>query len=256
MGRLCDDLTRRTPAQIAAMNRAELMTYVSGFISDLEELGVSGVTIASYVKAVKSWTRFNGIRLDEKVNITESDAKYAEEVVPTPAEVQSLLDHSPLRVKVAISLMAFGGLRSATIGDAQGLDGLKVKDLPEMEVKEGGVTFAKVPTLIMVRKKISKIRKPFDTFAPAQACDYIRQYLEDRARAGEELTLESAVVTLSEYNAETSTSGGAYFKKPYGDHMSTANVSDMLRNALRRGGYHMTISFMVTLLCAHLDGRI
>ena len=261
MGRLCDELTGTTPAQIAAMNRAELMTYLSGFISDLEEAGVSGVTIHSYVKAVKSWVRFNGTRLDEKVNIPESDAKYAEEVVPTPAEVQSLLDHSPLRVKVAVSLMAFSGLRPATIGDAQGLDGLKVKDLPEMEVKEGGVTFAKVPSLIMVRKKISKIRRPFDTFAPAQACEYIRQYLEDRARAGEALTPESAVVTLSEYNAETPTSGGAHFKKPYGDHMSTANVRDMLRNAIRRGGfswrpYVLRRYFDTRMMLAEADGLL
>jgi integrase len=262
MGRLCDEVTLTTPAQIAAMNKAELMTYVSGFVSDLEEAGVSGVTISSYVKAVKSWARFNGTRLDEKVNIPESDAKYAEEVVPTPAEVQSLLDHSPLRVKVAVSLMAFSGLRPATIGDAQGLDGLKVKDLPEMEVKEGRrVSFAKVPSLVMVRKKISKIRRPFDTFAPAQACEYIRQYLEDRARAGEELTPESAVVTLSEYNAETPTSGGAHFKKPCGDHMSTASVRDMLRNAIRRGGfawrpYVLRRYFDTRMMLAEADGLL
>lgn len=140
-------------------------------------------------------------------------------------------------MKVAVSLMAFSVLRPATIGDAQGLDRLKVKDLPEMEVKEGRVSFAKVPSQVMVRKKISKIRRPFDTFAPAQACEYVRQYLEDRARAGEELIPESAVVTLSEYNAETPTSGGAHFNKPYGDHMSTANVRDMLRNGIRRGGF-------------------
>jgi hypothetical protein len=44
--------------QIAAMNKAELITYVSGFVADLEEAGVSRVTIGSYVKAVKSWARF------------------------------------------------------------------------------------------------------------------------------------------------------------------------------------------------------
>jgi hypothetical protein len=112
-----------------------------------------------------------------------------------------------------------------------------VKDLPEMEVKGETASFTKVPALIVVRKKISKIRRSYDTFAPAQACEYIRQYLGDRARAGEELTSESAVVTLSEYNAETPTSGGARFKKPYGEHMSTANVRDMLRNAIRRAGF-------------------
>jgi len=44
MGRLCDELTKTSPAQMAKMNRAEFMTYVSGFVSDLEEAGVSGVT--------------------------------------------------------------------------------------------------------------------------------------------------------------------------------------------------------------------
>jgi hypothetical protein len=93
MGRLCDELTRTTPAQIAAMNRAELMTYVSGFVSDLKEAGVSGVTICSYVKAVKSWARFNGTKLDERVNVPDSDPRYAEEVIPTLGEVQTFLDH-------------------------------------------------------------------------------------------------------------------------------------------------------------------
>jgi hypothetical protein len=65
------------------------------------------------VKAVKSWARFNGTKLDEKVNIPEGEPRYAEEVVPSPQDVQSLLDHSPLRVKVAVSMMAFSGLRPA-----------------------------------------------------------------------------------------------------------------------------------------------
>jgi hypothetical protein len=121
IGRICDDLYHIRPAQIAAMNKAELMTFVSTLVSDLEETGMSGVTVWSYVKAVKSWARFNGTRLDEKVNIPEGEPKYIGEVVPTPREVQSLLDHSPLRVKVAVSLMAFGGLRPRPSGMPRGL---------------------------------------------------------------------------------------------------------------------------------------
>jgi integrase len=166
------------------MSKAELMTYISDIISDLEVKGVSGVTITSYVKALKSWVRFNGKRLDEKVNVPESEARYADEVVPRPEEVQALFDHSSSRVKVAASLMAFSGLRPGSLGTADGSDGLKVGDLPEMEVKDGKVTYTKVPTLIVVRKKISKTRLPFVTFAPAQACEYLRQYLEDRGQAG------------------------------------------------------------------------
>lgn len=237
MGRLCDELTHTTPAQIAAMNRAELMTYLSNVISDLEERKVSGVTITSYVKAVKSWARFNGKKLDEKVNVPDSELRYANEIVPKTDEVQALFDHSPPRVKVATSLMAFGGLRPASLATPDGLDGLKVGDLPEMEVKGGKVAFAKVPTLIVVRKKISKIRRPFVTFAPAQACEYLRLYLEDRARLGEELGPGSAIVSVSEYNHRTEKSGDCRFKKPYGDHVTTAKLREVVRSAIRDSGF-------------------
>jgi hypothetical protein len=115
MGRLCDELCHLCPAEIAAMNKTELMTFVSNVISQLEEQGVTGVTITSYVKAVKSWARFNGKKLDEKVNIPESENTYSEEVAPKPEEVHMLLDHSTLRVRVAVSLMALAGLQPATI---------------------------------------------------------------------------------------------------------------------------------------------
>lgn len=140
-------------------------------------------------------------------------------------------------MKVAVSLMAFAGLRPGTMGDSRGGDGLKVKDLPEMEVRDGRVAFSKVPTLITVRKRISKIRKPYDTFSPAQACEYVRQYLEDRIREGEVLTPETALVTVSEFNARTPRSGGCAFKKPCGEHMSTSKVRRMVRVALRRSGF-------------------
>jgi len=237
IGFLCDELYHIPPSQIAAMNTVELMTFVSNVISELEERGAVGSTINSYVKAVKSWARFNGKRLDEKVNVPESENMYAGEVVPRPEDVQTLMDHAPLRVKVAVSLMAFAGLRPGTMGDSRGLDGLKVKDLPEMEVKDGRVAFSKVPTLITVRKKISKIRKPYDTFAPAQACEYIRQYLEDRMRDGEVMTPETAIVTVSEFNARTPRSGACFFKKPYGDHMSTSKVRRMVKLAVKASGF-------------------
>jgi hypothetical protein len=147
VGFICDEVYHIPPSGIAVMNTVELMTFVSNVISELEERGAVGTTINSYVKAVKSWARFDGKRLDEKVNVPESENMYAGEVVPRPDEVQTLLDHAPLRVKVAVSLMAFAGLRPGTIGDSRGLDGLKVKDLPEMEVRDGRIAHSKVPVL-------------------------------------------------------------------------------------------------------------
>ena len=72
MGRLIDDVARTTPAKMAGLNRTELMTFLTAVISDMEERGVSGVTITSYMKGVKSWVRFNGTRLDERVNVPDS----------------------------------------------------------------------------------------------------------------------------------------------------------------------------------------
>jgi integrase len=236
MGRICDDLHHIPPSKMASMNRTELMTFLTGMISEMEERGVSGVTIMSHVKAVKSWARFNGTKLDEKVNVPDSEPQYAEEVIPTPGQVQTFLDHCDPRVRVAGSLMAFSGLRPATIGSADGADGLKVGDLPELEVKSGKVAFAKVPTLIIVRKKVSKIRKPFITFAPAQACEYIRQYLEDRAR-GEKLTPDTAVVSVSEYNHKTDKAPYSHYKKYYGEHVTTGKLREVLRHAIRDAGF-------------------
>jgi len=122
LGRLCE-LCRVTPKTIASMNKVELMTFATKAIFELEETGISGITIGSYFKAIKSWGRFNGTKFDERISVPDGEPRYAEEVVPWPEGVQSLFDHSPLRVKVAISLMGFSGLRPATIGNAEGTDG-------------------------------------------------------------------------------------------------------------------------------------
>jgi integrase len=157
-------------------------------------------------------------------------------VIPTLAEVQTFPGSLRPQGEGGRVAHAFSGLRPATIGSADGTDGLKVGDLPELEVKDGKVAFAKVSTLIIVRKKISKIRKPFITFAPAQTCEYIRQYLEDRAR-GEELTPDTAVVSVSEYNHKTDKAPYSHYKKYYGEHLTTGKLREVLRHAIRDAGF-------------------
>ena len=95
-----------------------------------------------------------------------------------------------------------------------------------------------MPTLVVVRKRISKIRASFVTFAPAQFCEYLRQYLEDRLRLGEKLGPDSAVVTVTEFNRQTRRSRECFFKKPYGQHVTSANVREMVRVAIRESGFH------------------
>ncbi|MCJ7424641.1 hypothetical protein MUP01_10295 [Candidatus Bathyarchaeota archaeon] len=42
------------------------------------------------------------------------------------------------------------------MGDYEGRDGLRVKDLPEMKIEGVSVSFIKIPTIVVIRKELSK----------------------------------------------------------------------------------------------------
>jgi hypothetical protein len=70
----------------------------------------------------------------KRVAIRQGAGKYDNERVPTREELQRILDVSPMREKVAASLIAFCGFRPQVFGDFLGMDGLVLGDVPEMEV--------------------------------------------------------------------------------------------------------------------------
>ncbi len=43
------------------------------------------------------------------------------------------------RARVSMALMAFSGLRSQTLGNYKGTDGIKLGDFVEAEINDGGV---------------------------------------------------------------------------------------------------------------------
>jgi hypothetical protein len=109
------------------------------------------------------------------------------------------------------------------LGSYDGDDGLRVRDLPEMTTKEKTINFEKVPTLVVVRRELSKARHQYFTFLSEEGCGYLKDYLEERMREGEKLNQDSPIVTPK--NDRT---------KPF---ISTANVGDTIRSAIRRGGF-------------------
>jgi hypothetical protein len=80
--------------------------------------------------------------------------------VPTIDELRKVLYAltTKLRTRVAIAIIAFAGCRPEVQGNYTGLDGLRIKDLPELEIGDKEVKFAKIPTLVVVREELSKIR--------------------------------------------------------------------------------------------------
>ena len=61
-----------------------------------------------------------------------------DEGVPTKDELESVLNAANTKTRAIISLMDFAGLRPQAIGNADASDGLKLSDLPELVIEEGG----------------------------------------------------------------------------------------------------------------------
>ena len=55
--------------------------------------------------------------------------------------------------------------------------------------------FLKIPAILVVRQELSKTGIQYFTFLGQEASDYIKDYLAMRIREGEELDLDSSIIT-------------------------------------------------------------
>ncbi|MEM2027422.1 MAG: site-specific integrase, partial [Candidatus Bathyarchaeia archaeon] len=129
------------------------------------------------------------------------------------------------RARVSIALIAFSGLRPQTLGNYDGSDGVRLGDFPEAEIRPDGIEFKKVPTMLIVRKNLSKTKHQYFTFVPQQTITYIKEYLEKRAEAGERLGIDSPLLGFDPRG----------FKK--NRFLRTTLVTRDIREAIRRAGF-------------------
>src|SRR4030042_6996458 len=99
-----------------------------------------------------------------------------------------------MKARSASALIAHSGLRLAVLGNYKGNEGLRIGDLPEIRIEGGSVDFDQKPTLVIVRQELSKAGHRYFTFLCEEGVDYLKDYLEERVREGEEISTESAVV--------------------------------------------------------------
>jgi len=197
------------------------------FVRRLEREGKAGSYIARFKKVLNSWLAFNGINVKLKVNVRgESDAPtIANERVPNREELDRILRMATPRARVSIALIAFSGLRPQTLGNYDGSDGVRLGDFPEAEIRPDGIEFKKVPTMLIVRKNLSKTKHQYFTFVPQQTITYIKEYLEKRAEAGERLGRDSPLLGFDPRG----------FKK--NRFLRTTLVTRDIREAIRRAGF-------------------
>jgi len=247
LGHLCSDL-KTTPQELVTMKEDQLYELLLDIVSRMESEGRSGSYIQSQLKAVKSWLMHNRIEIRGKIKIrgVQDTPTLRDERVPTKPELKRIFLAGDEKTRVACALVADCGLRLETLGTYRGNDGLRLRDLPEIIVKDQTVEFLKTPAMVVVRPELSKAGHQYLTFLSEEACGYVRDYLEFRIRKGEALGPDSAIVTPKQRI------------KPF---IRTTNIGDIIRESIRKAGfpwrpYVLRSYFDTQLMLAESKGHV
>ncbi len=185
LGGFCSSLGT-TPKGLLLKSDKELDDSAMDLVTKLEKDGLAGSYIETVIKPAKSWLVFNRRELKANIKIrgTRDTPTLVNERVPTQPELKKIFLSAGTQARVACAFVSQSGLRLQVLGNYHGDDGLKVGDLPEMEVKDGKVEFLKVPSQVVVRSALSKARHQYFTFLGQEGCEYVKAYLEERIRSG------------------------------------------------------------------------
>lgn len=249
-----------TPSDIAAMSQEQGYSLGTRMVKKLHAEKKTPGYINNYVTILKAYFEHNGKPINQKIRIPRPDGltptKVQEEQVPTPNQFGRILDNATIEQKVRATLVGFSGFRPETLGDFAARDGLRVMDLPELQIDKPAkkVEFLKIPAKIVCRPNLSKAGHQYFSFMPSQGCNYLQELLEQRLRNGESLKPDSFIVTSLKYAGKSRSDyrGGA---------VSTAKISASIRKAIRRAGldirpYILRSYFDMRLMAAEADGLI
>ena len=248
------ELLGMTPREMVEHARRDLSGFqdrLEDVVSRLEDMGKTPGYIQQILATAKSWLKHNDVVLTRKFKVANASRtpRIENERVPTQEELARLLRVSTPRVRVAIALMAFSGLRPQVLGNHDGSDGLMLRDLPELRVRDGKVEFEKTPTMIVVRSTLSKAKHRYFTFLSGEGCTYLREYLEQRMRMGEDLTHASPVIAHEKE------------RNHHGSFIATDKISHLIKEAMRKAGvsgrpYVLRAYFDTNMIIAESRGRI
>ena len=241
LGSFCTEMGKN-PQELLKLKDKALADLIDDYVIRREEKGNAGSYIKSTVKAVKSWLLFNGIKLPRQIKVKDADKtpSLSEERIPTPEELKRIFNAGDSRERTACAFVAFTGVRIGVLGDYKGMDGLKVKDIPDLKVDGEEITFLRVPAKVNVREELSKSGKKYFSFLGQEGCMYLENYLIERIRSGETITPESAIITAAKLGFRGK------------QHITAVNVGDLMRNAIRNAGF----AWRPYVLRAYFDSRL
>ena len=228
LGLYCE-LQNITPDKIIEnMEKEEFRNDFMDFVRCLEKDGKAGSYIARFKRVLRSWAKFNGkiVRLDVNIANENLSPTLENERVPNKEELSRILRMATPRGRVSISLMAFTGLRPESLGNYEGTDGLRLKDVKGLRLIEN-IDFEKMPVMVSVKSMLSKAKNQYFSFIGEEGATYIKEYLEDRRRRGEELDYDSPLLQFEE---------GKVRKNPF---LRTTLITRDIRDAIQVAGLKM-----------------
>lgn len=244
--------------RLGRRSRKALEDLIQDHVTRMEKEKNSPGYIAGVLKGVKSWLSHNEVELKRRIRVRNADSTptLSEERVPTRDEMKAILAYGDERVKAAVGLVSQAGLRLESLGSESGTDGLTIGDLPEAVVKDGKVSFKRVPTMVVVRPELSKSGRKYLTFLTAEGCEWLAAYLNKRLAEGEVFHSSTPVIQVTkgyELKGKTERNRGSKF-------ITTRNVSRMIRAAMRPAfkarPYVLRSYFDTQMLFAENHGKI
>jgi len=224
LSRFCSE-HKTTPQTLAEVSAKDAYSILLDSVAYYRAKGYASSTIKGYLKPIKSWLIHNDVVLTKKVNIKGANRTptLKNEKTPEPYVLQSVWRFCDERQAAAIALLAFTGLRPQTLGNYRGNDGLRIQDLPELEVDNSTskATFTTIPARVIIREELSKTTE-YESLLCQEGCTKLKAYLEKRMRNGEKITTQSAVVS-DDFGA--------------GRTLTTKAICKIVRKAFRHAGF-------------------
>lgn len=209
--------------ELVKMRPKALRDLFMDFAAADEKRGVGGAYTAYTLKVARNWLRFNGVQPPQGVKVRAADSVF-EETALSLEQLRAVLNAASPRERVAIVLMAQAGVRPEVIGSFEGNDGLRIGDLPELTLEHDSVGFTGVPSVVEVRRELSKASHKYVTFLGVEGTGILTDYLRARLAAGERLDADSALFPPERTDLTTRR------------FVRTTKIGDSVRRALRAAG--------------------
>ena len=163
--------------------------------------GKAGSYVIRFKKVITSWVAFNGLDANLKgikVRGSNISPTLIDERPLSKQEIDAIIRNATTRGRAIIGLLAFSGLRPESLGNYDGSDALRIKDIEGIKVGPDGIEFDVLPAVLRIRQsevQLSKKGHSYFTFIPSQGAKYLKDYLDARIRSGEKVTTDSPLIT-------------------------------------------------------------